>query len=60
MTHSQLIARIQAKEDRERNARCRRIVRGIKGVMAAFRNDELNEIEAVVEKAYGRQKLNRR
>lgn len=57
MTRSDLIRRIQVKQDRERTARCRRLVRALKAVPTKFYDQELAELEAIVERAYGRAKL---
>jgi hypothetical protein len=57
MNQKQLIARIQAKEDRERTARCRRLVRALKAVPTRFHHDELTQLEAIIERVYGRAEL---
>ena len=57
MTRNELMRRLQIKQDRERSARCRRLVRAINGVATKFHDDELGDIEAIVERAYGRVKL---
>lgn len=57
MTRSELIRRIQAKQDREHKRRCRRIIKAINGVTTKFYDTELTELEGIVERAFGRVKL---
>lgn len=52
---TEVIDRIQAREDRERARRVDRLKRGISG--ADFRDDELRDLEQIVFRAYGRAKL---
>lgn len=52
---TEVIDRIQAREDRERARRVDRLKRGISG--ADFRDDELRYLEQIVFRAYGRAKL---
>jgi hypothetical protein len=52
---TEVIDRIQAREDRERARRVDRLKRGIAG--ADFRDDELRDLEQIVFRAYGRAQL---
>jgi len=49
---TKLINKIQKQEDAEHERRVRRIVRAAQ--QSYFLNDELNQIEAIVERAFGR------
>jgi hypothetical protein len=57
MTRKELFRRLQQKHDRERTARCRRLIRGINATTIRFYDNELGELEQIVERAYGRSKL---